>query len=169
MITTMTKSLSLVFLLLPSLFVPLVSSAPTSSTSVSLTPTTQQPAQRRQAAQQLSCKDVSTRTINWLAKSFQFSSSVVFSTPSHRATANATVDFSLSNPGNAPGSTVACHADSSQAEQFFYGDTWFTCESESENESRNGTLHQAQFQYDHVHGVLVAQQSWSCLDEDGYT
>jgi hypothetical protein len=102
-----------------------------------------------------SCKDASFSNPSWTVGGFRYSSSVTYSTPSHRI-ANGFVNFNLTN--NAlPHATMSCSATSSQMSDFFYGNQWYQCADSSGND--------AEFQFDRSSGRLDIQQKWACLND----
>ncbi|KAK4454527.1 hypothetical protein QBC34DRAFT_391941 [Podospora aff. communis PSN243] len=105
--------------------------------------------------QTLSCKDASMANSSWTVGGFHYSSSVTYSTPSHRI-ANGWVNFNLTNYA-LPLATMSCSATSSQMSDFFYGNQWYQCADSSGND--------AEFQFDKSSKRLDLQQRWACVDD----
>ncbi|KAK3382725.1 hypothetical protein B0T24DRAFT_686906 [Lasiosphaeria ovina] len=113
--------------------------------------------QRRDARQ--SCSDASMNAPPWTAQDFDFHSSITFSTPAHQIV-GGWVSFSLRNP--ALPFVMSCFASSSQLQEFFYGDQWFSCSAPPDA----ATASEAEFRFDRATGRFDISQNWICPDAD---
>lgn len=106
------------------------------------------------------CTNTSFSSWAWNLSAFYFHSSVVFSTPAHQIDGGY-VSFNLTNPAVA-GVVTECAASSTQLDDWFYGDQWYTCTGDAPA----GVS--AQFRFDRVTGRVDVNQSWVCDDDPVY-
>jgi hypothetical protein len=111
------------------------------------------------------CTATSFSAWAWSLSDFYFHSSVIFSTPAHQID-GGWVSFTLTNPAVA-GVTFDCEAESTQLQDWFYGDQWYVCTGKGDGAGEapaNET--KAQFRYDRVTGRVDVNQTWVCSDQD---
>jgi hypothetical protein len=126
---------------------------------------------------QCGCTRTSFSPWSWSLSDLYFHSSVIFSTPAHQIDGGF-VSFSLSHPA-VPDVAFDCQASSTQLQDWFYGDQWYTCtgkeieagEGEGEGKGSDdggvkGTT--AQFRFDRVTGRVDVNQSWVCREDPVY-
>ncbi|KAK4236176.1 hypothetical protein C8A03DRAFT_45789 [Achaetomium macrosporum] len=102
------------------------------------------------------CSDISFKGFEWVARSFDFHASYVFTTPAHQNSWGY-VSFDLYN--TADQSTAHCEAQSNQLSDFFYGTVPYTC---------NDTLRSGSTTFDFArpNNRLRVNQTWTCDDKD---
>lgn len=107
----------------------------------------------------LGCTRASFGNFSWTVDSFDFHASYIFTTPAHQNSWGY-ANFTLSNP--ALPSPAICSATSSQLDDFFYGNLWYTCSAPGGSPAGLG----ATFAFNRATGQLDFNQTWSCSDED---
>ncbi|KAK3329884.1 hypothetical protein B0H66DRAFT_542282 [Apodospora peruviana] len=125
-----------------------------------------------EAAKSSTCAETSFDSLSWTAQDFWFRSSVIFSTPAHRAVADGEVSFNLTN--TALDYTQSCYARSLSPTDFFYGNEWYTCDEPFPTGTNitgapNITVPafaMAVFRFDRSAGKLDVNQTWACLGDD---
>ncbi|SPQ21421.1 35e64df5-874b-46de-bc58-438c11884562 [Thermothielavioides terrestris] len=111
---------------------------------------------RAEAADTQGCTDTSFRGFAWLARSFDFHASYVFTTPAHQNSWGF-VSFDLYNPADK--STAHCEASSDQLSDFFYGNMPYKCND-------TGRIGATSFDFSRPANRLRVNQTWTCDDRD---
>ncbi|KAF7562141.1 hypothetical protein G7046_g1983 [Stylonectria norvegica] len=104
-----------------------------------------------------SCMAKGAKATHWNVEKFDYHASYIFSTPSHQI-ASGSVNFTLVNPVNNYKST--CTADSTQLDDFFYGNFEYHCDVPVPSDS-------ASFTFSRPSGELKINQTWACPEEGG--
>jgi hypothetical protein len=102
------------------------------------------------------CSDASFHSFAWLARSFDFHASYIFTTPAHQNSWGF-VSFDLCNPADQ--STARCEAQSDQLSDFFYGTVPYKCN----DTARHGAT---SFDFSRPQNLLRVNQTWTCADRD---
>ncbi|KAK4174504.1 hypothetical protein QBC36DRAFT_357133 [Triangularia setosa] len=119
------------------------------------------------------CSGVSLSVFNWTAKAFHYHSLISLSgasTSNIQSAGDGYLSFNLSNPALGPSFDQLCTATSTQLDQFFYLDKWFTClytPTSSSSSHLNPILARtsaASFRFDKVSGRFEVKQDWECDD-----
>jgi hypothetical protein len=100
--------------------------------------------------------DTCTKDASFTLHAISYSSSEIYSTPSHLAVHDATVSFNLTN--SAVSYTARCTASSGQLTDYFYGNIVYTCEIPAEAGAGAG----ATFTFDRPSDVFGVNATWSC-------
>lgn len=108
-----------------------------------------------------SCTQATIYGFDWTIEGFDYQASYVFSNPAHEI-ASGVVKFNLSNP--ALPYLASCTAMSTQLEDFFYGNEWYSCTLPSGE--TNGA---AVFEFNYAAGSVSVNQTWECPGEDPTT
>lgn len=106
------------------------------------------------------CTQASFSSWSWSLSDLYFHSSVVFSTPAHQID-GGWVSFGLTSQATAD-VAFECDASSTQLQDWFYGNQWYTCTA---NSAAGAT---AQFRFDRMTGRVDVNQSWTCDDDPVY-
>ncbi|KAK4096731.1 hypothetical protein N658DRAFT_510972 [Parathielavia hyrcaniae] len=102
------------------------------------------------------CSDISFKSFAWLARSFDFHASYIFTTPAHQNSWGY-ASFDLYNPADQ--STARCEAASNQLSDFFYGTVPYKCN----DTQRVGST---SFDFSRASSRLRVNQTWTCDDKD---
>lgn len=107
------------------------------------------------------CSSTSFSSWSWSVTDLYYHSSIVFSTPAHQIP-NGMISFSLAHPAM-PGVSLACSASSTQLQDFFYGNQYFSCTNGNVTDE---TATRATFRFDKATGRVDLNQTWTCTDVD---
>ncbi|KAI0194245.1 hypothetical protein F4808DRAFT_474879 [Astrocystis sublimbata] len=99
------------------------------------------------------CVSASFGNFSWILQDFTYSSSDVFTTPSHEV-ASGSVEFNLTNP--AIPETVHCNASSTVPTAFFDGNVVYTCKAPARSATKT------KFTFDAGNNELNINQTWTC-------
>ena len=91
--------------------------------------------------------------MNFVISNLEFNSLAKYSTPSHLATSQATVQFDFSITAKAE--TLTCKAQTvSTYPNYFDGTEWYDCDDTDDLS--------AQFKYDYTTGEVKVKANWQC-------
>ena len=108
------------------------------------------------------CTDTSFNSFAWLARSFDYHASYVFTTPAHQNSWGF-ASFDLFNPADK--TTAKCEARSSQLQDFFYGTVAYQCDDAGAN-GGEGRLGKTSFDFSRPEGRVRVNQTWGCDDRE---